>query len=319
MQRNDKFKFEFDDVPMKILILFILSTTLNHSNCFAKEIALTFDDAPVGSSLHFESRARSEELIRKLKALNVPAVMVFANPCKQKNTQALINQLLLYKENGHIIGNHTCNHPRLDTVGYDAFSDDASKADKILSPLYSDQKYFRFPYLNEATDEATRNRMRVWLEKNSYRNAPVSIDNDDTMVSDRINKAKQLGKKIDYEQVRKLFLKHILSAVEFYDDMAVKQLGYSPKHVLLLHEIDGTVLFIDSLVMELRQQGWTIIAADTAFTDKLYTMKPQNTYAGNGLIAQMAFEKTGKKPDINYYKWDKLAKDLDKLLGLKNE
>lgn len=304
---------------VKQVLLFLMSIMLISSNVFAKKIAFTFDDAPVSSSTHFESHARTEELVKKLRALKVPAVMVFANPCKEKDIQALISQLSLYKANGHIIGNHTCNHPRLDTVGFDAFSKDAESADDILSILYSGQKFFRFPFLNEGKDEQTRDKMRSWLEKNSYRNAHVSIDNDDTIVSDRINKAKQLGKKIDYAKVRELFLKHIISAAEFYEDMAVKNLGYSPKHVLLLHEIDGTVLFIDSLVKELRKRGWQIIAADEAFNDKLYSMNPKNTYAGNGIIAQMVFEKTGHKPAITYYKWNELERDLDKLLGLEKK
>lgn len=303
----------------KSLILFFINVALVHSNCFAKEIALTFDDAPVGSSLHFETRARSEELVRKLKALNVPAVMVFANPCKQKDIHTLMSQLSLYKSNGHIIGNHTCSHPRLDTVGFDVFSKDAEAADTILSPLYSGQKFFRFPFLNEGSDEQTRNQMRKWLDEHNYRNAFVSVDNDDTIVTDRINKAKQLGKKINYDKVGALFLKHIISAADFYEDMAMKHLGYSPKHVLLLHEIDGTVLFIDSLVKELRNRGWKIVAADEALNDKLYSAKLKNTYAGNGILPQLVYEKTGQKPAITYYKWDELEKDLDKLLGLKKK
>ncbi len=34
----------------------------------AKEIALTFDDAPVGSTVYFETHERTNELIKKLKA-----------------------------------------------------------------------------------------------------------------------------------------------------------------------------------------------------------------------------------------------------------
>ena len=107
-----------------------------------------------------------------------------------------------------------------------------------------------------------------------------------------------------------------MSAAEFYENLAVKNLGYSPKHVLLLHEIDGTVLYMDSLVKELRKNGWKIISAKDAYEDPLYIKEPKNTYAGNGIIAQLVYEKTGQKPKMDYYKWDELGKDLDKLLGL---
>lgn len=295
------------------LTLLILFTTTIAS---AKEIALTFDDAPVSSTVYFETHERTNELIKKLKALNVPPVIIFANPCKRDDANSIIEQLKAYTTAGHIIGNHTCSHPRFDKVSFDAYVEDILKADKILSSLYSVQKYFRYPFLNEGTDESVRNQMRDWLSRNNYRNGLVSIDNDDTIVTDRIIKAKEQGKKIDHKKVEKLFLKHILSAAEFYEKLAVKNLGYSPKHVLLLHEIDGTVLYIDSLVKELRKNGWKIISAKEAYEDPLYLKNPKNTYAGNGIIAQMVYEKSGQKPKIGYYKWDELEKDLDKLLGL---
>lgn len=59
----------------------------------AREIALTFDDAPVGSTLHFESLVRTETLIKKLKELKVPQVMVFANPCQGSDPVSTLFQL----------------------------------------------------------------------------------------------------------------------------------------------------------------------------------------------------------------------------------
>ena len=281
----------------------------------AKEIALTFDDAPVGSTVYFESHERTNELIKKLKDLRVPQVIIFANPCKRKDTKSIIGQLKAYIDAGHIIGNHTCSHPRFDKVGFKAFSADTMKADKMLSPLFSGQKFFRYPFLNEGTDEKARDQMRDWLTQNNYRNGLVSIDNDDPVVTKKIIKAKELGKTVDHKKVAKLFQKHILTAAEFYEKLAIKNLGYSPKHVLLLHEIDGTVLYIDALVKELRTNGWKIISAKEAYEDPLYLKAPKNTYAGNGILSQIEYEKTGKKPK-DYYTWDKLGKDLDKVLDL---
>lgn len=157
--------------------------------------------------------------------------------------------------------------------------------------------------------------MRVWLKANQYRNGMVSIDNDDYIVSWAINKAKEQGKKIDYHKIEKLFLNHVLGAVDFYDDLAVKRLGYSPKHIILLHEVDATVMFVDSLVKELRIKGWTIISTKEAYEDKLYLEQPRNTYANNGIIAQVAFEKTGIKESFNDF--DRLKKELVDLLGVK--
>lgn len=293
-----------------------LSLLLIVSTLSAKEIALTFDDAPMPSTKHFTSEARTKKLIKKLKDLKVPPVMIFANPCKRDDTASVVAQLKKYTDAGHFIGNHTCTHPRLDDVGYDVFSKDAEKADKILRPLFKGKTvYFRFPYLNEGKDVEIQKKMRGWRRLNGYQDGYVSVDDDDYVFSQTINQAKDAGKKIDYKKVESLFVKHVMGAVNFYDDLAVKTLGRSPKHVLLLHEMDATVLFVDALVKELRAQGWTIISIEDAYKDTLYVEMPENTYANNGIVAQMATEKTGEKIGYNHY--DDLKAELNKLLNLK--
>ncbi len=281
----------------------------------AKEIAFTFDDAPMPSSRHFESLSRTEELIKKLKALGVPSAFIFANACKRKDQKSVLQQLRKYKDAGHSIGNHTCSHPRLDEVGYSQFSQDAEHGDRLLSSLFSNQKFFRFPYLNEGKDEKLRDQMRIWLKDNHYRNAVVSVDDDDYIFSFEINAAKNRSKKIDYKKVQALFLRHMIGAVDFYDNLAVKTLGYSPKHVLLLHEMDATVMFLDSLVKELHQRGWKIISAEEAYQDKIYFEQPQNTYANHGIIAQLAMQKNGERNAYDHF--DEIKSELKKILGLK--
>ena len=96
----------------------------------AKEIALTFDDAPMSSSLHFSSEERTEALIKKLRNAKTPAAMIFANPCKRDDYKSLLAQLRKYRDAGHLIGNHTCNHPRFDKVGFKDFSEDAKTLKK---------------------------------------------------------------------------------------------------------------------------------------------------------------------------------------------
>ncbi len=292
------------------IFLFILFSPLISS----KEIAFTFDDAPMPDSNHFKSVARTEELIKKLNELNVPPVMIFANPCKGNNRSATIEQLKKYQTAGHLIGNHTCSHLRLDDVGYPKYSKDAESADEFLLPIMTGQKFFRFPYLNEGTDLELRDKVRSWMNLHGYRNGLVSIDNDDYFFSSKIKLAKSRGKKIDYKKVEVLFIEHLLGAVNYYDDLAKKTIGRSPKHVLLLHEMDATVMFLGALVRELRRQGWKIISINEAFTDEIYLEQPKNTYSNNGIIAQIATEKTGK--DHRYTHLEIVKVELKKILGV---
>lgn len=299
-----------------IIAITIFTFYILLSQSIAKEVALTFDDAPNGPSLHFTSLQRTQELIKKLKDLNVPEVMIFANACKGRNIQETIFQLKKYTEAGHLIENHSCSHFRLDEVGFKVFSEDAEKGDQLLKSLYAGQNFFRYPYLNEGKDVLIRDQMREWLKKNNYRNAPITGDNEDPTFSAKINQAKKLGKKIDYEKIKTIFLDHIISSLECNDKLAIDNFNRSPKHVLLLHEADATVMFIDDLVAELRKKEWKIINASKAYEDPIYFELPKNTYAGSGLIAQMVFEKTGKKESC--YDYSALVRTLNKALELKN-
>jgi hypothetical protein len=132
-----------------------------------------------------------------------------------------------------------------------------------------------------------------------------------------VSKAKELGKKIDLKKIEGLFVRHLAGAADFYDTLALKTLGRSPKHVMLLHERDMTVMFLESLLKELEKRGWKIISADEAYQDKMYLEQPKNTYANNGIVSQLAFEKTGEK--IGYGDFDELKTELNALLGLTSE
>ena len=234
-----------------------------------KKVALTFDDSPRDDTLFYSSEARIDDLINKLKKLKISSVMIFANPCRNNEATENIEILKKYKKAGHLIENHTCNHPRLDKVGFDAFIKDIEKADHLLKPLMMKQKYFRFPFLNEGSKKSVRNKVRQWLNKNGYINARITGDNEDPTFSSKLKKAKELGKKIDYEAVKALFVEHIVSSLECNDKLAVKNLGRSPSHVLLLHEADATVMFLEDLVTELKNKGWKIIEPLDAYKEAL--------------------------------------------------
>ena len=137
------------------LLLFILIP-----NIHAQEIAFTFDDAPAEDTVNFKSIDRAKLLIKKLTALSIPRVMIFANPCKGKyeETQAHLSQ---YVSSGHLIQNHSCSHPRLDDVGAEAYIADIKAGDEKLATLMSSQKYFRYPYLNEGSKGNNRDLVRA--------------------------------------------------------------------------------------------------------------------------------------------------------------
>ncbi len=275
----------------------------------AGEVALTFDDTPNGDGVWYTASQRTDEFIRILKMLQVSEVMIFANPCKPQSRELLGR----YMAAGHVIGNHTCTHPRLDEVGFDKYSQDAADADALLAPFFVGQKYFRFPYLNEGSDIRVRDQMRQWLKDNNYRNGYVSIDTDEWRFAEKLDLASKYGKKRNpSRRLEKSYVEHVLHAMEFYDALAQSQLGRSPKHVLLLHDTEPAARYLSALVKAIRKKGWKIIPVSEAYTDPLYAEPaPLSTYSGQGWIAQLVHEKTGRRRG-----YDEMDERLNREFGL---
>jgi len=299
---------------MKLVIALLLSGIPFISS--AKEIALSFDDAPFNDSLFYKSSERTTKLIQELKNQNSGSVMIFAVACRFSETGKTLKQLNEWQRAGHTIANHSCSHPDLHKINSDEYIKDLEKADTLLKKLIpASSKFFRYPYLHEGTTTETRDQIRAWLKAHQYRNGSVSIDNDDWLFHRKLNQAKELKKSINLKAVREIYLDHILSAAAFYDDLAVKLLGRSPKHVLLLHEIDSSVLFVADLIKKLKMKGWKIIDPLEAYKDPIYLEQPKTLYANNGLIAQLA-EENG----LGHFAFkDSLRERLNKVLGTTDE
>lgn len=280
----------------------------------SKQITFTFDDAPTRTTVIMNQEERANRIISALKLTGVNGAGIFANPCKEKDASLLAQHLRKYQKAGHIIGNHTCSHLKLSDVGATKFIADSDRAQTMLRPVVSGQKYFRFPYLDEVTEEVERNKVRQWLTQNRYLNAPPSIDSGDTIISNFLLLAREREMKFDEEKIRSLYVQHIVNAAEFYEELAVKQLGYSPNHILLLHENDAAALYLTDVIKALKNNGWTFLSLDSAIADPLYLQPPTSTQSLSGIIAQ----KISDKSENNFrspHDWSKLEGEVRSILG----
>ena len=109
-----------------------------------KKAALSFDDGPNG-----ECTLRILEI---LKSHNVKAAFF----CPGKNIERFPEIALMAKDQGHIIGNHTYDHPHLNLLTVDQILSQIEKSEKIFKEsLDLKPRYFRPPYgeYNEAVEK----------------------------------------------------------------------------------------------------------------------------------------------------------------------
>lgn len=281
---------------MRTLIACVLVTAVLLFGCTvaeAREIALTFDDAPIPDSPIMTGDARTPMLIEALKKARVEEAAFFAVP--RSRTPAELARLAAYARAGHVIANHSNTHRNLRDLTAEEYLADIAAADAVLKAMPNFRAWFRFPFLSEGDTRVKRDAVRAGLRAMNYAQGYVTVDNYDWYLNALANNAKKAGKPIDQQALRDLYVETLLDAVKFYDSIAVKALGRSPRHVLLLHENDLAAQFIGDLTAALRNDGWTIISATSAYEDPIAAIEPDTLFLGQGRVAAIAHA-AGMKP-----------------------
>lgn len=255
---------------MRILLLLCLICALTFPASAHKRIALSFDDIPRGRGAFFSPDERSKRLIKQLKKAKVRQAVFFLNPGKLGDPDGLGGEARIssYVKAGHVLANHSYSHPQLTEVSAEDYLADIDRASVWLKGREGTRPWFRFPYLNEGRDDKVkRDAIRAGLRARDLRNGYVTIDGCDWNIEALTLKAKADGKSMGMAALRDFYVKTHVEAANFYDQLAVKTIGRSPAHVLLLHETDIAALFIGDLVSALRADGWEIVSADEAYAD----------------------------------------------------
>lgn len=273
-----------------------LLLVLSGFSTYAGEIALTFDDAPTQGSVIMSGEERTNSIIRILQNNGIADALFFVNT--NKIDEAGAARLKKYSEAGFHLANHSHSHLSARKVSVDEYVADVVKAKQILSGFDNVLPLHRFPYLNYGKDTADILAIQKKLAAEGYKNGYVTSDNYEWYINSLLVKAKQQGKEVDLALFEKVYVESIWDAVVFYDELAKKTIGRSPKHVLLLHEFDTSPLFLDALIKRIKAEGWKIISPQEAYKDKIAHSFPNTDYHGQGRIAAIAHSQGASKESI---------------------
>ncbi len=277
----DKFQYGRNDEEIKMIslnkihivkILFLL-LSIYSVQAYALEVALSFDDAPLGSGPILTGKERANKLTQALKDNNVQEVVFFCSNLKNfsDEDQARIRH---YAESGHIIANHSTSHLDLQnpTVSAKEFIADIIDADKKLNVFPNYKRWFRYPYLRQSSSIISKDNNRAveeFLEKEKYKHGYITIETYDWYLNKLVKQDIEKGIQPSLDKLRQVYLTMIWDGILFYDNLAKEVLGRSPKHVTLLHENDMSALFIGDLIAHVRNHGGKIIPISEAYTDPI--------------------------------------------------
>lgn len=198
------------------------------------------------------------------------------------------SRLQSWSNSGHLIGNHTYSHEYYggrDPVGTIA---DIDRTAVLVSGYPTSRPLFRFPYLAEGKTAEARDALRAALHARGLANAHVTIDTSDWYINSRMVERLKREPDADLTLYKGYYLNHLFDRATFYDQLAHDVTGRTIPHTILLHHNLTTALFLDAALLMLRERGWKLIDAATAFADPLFAAMPDIAPAGQSLVWQLA-------------------------------
>lgn len=275
---------------MDFKLIAIFCMLICSGNAWCVDFAITIDDPNLYESPLMGAVDRDKAILNHLKTRNLKAAL-FVCGMRVDSSQG---KLLLerWDRGSHLIANHSYTHFNYNDHGvtYEKYSTDILRGESIVSSLANFQKFFRFPFLKSGETVAKRDSIRGFLSENGYRHGYVTVDASDWYISQRMEKRLNDNPNADLSGYRDFYLKHIWERSVYYNSLAQRVLGRSPKHTILVHHNLLNALFLSDLIAYLESKGWKAKDAEEAFTDPIFALTPNTMPSGEGIVWALAKE-----------------------------
>ena len=269
----------------KKILLSCLILVSNYT--FAKSLALSFDDG-LDPNTNPQAQHINGTILNTLQRNKVRAILY---PSLSKiGGIPEIDMVKQWGEQGHRIGNHGNLHLNLnkDDVSLPAYLNDMQQGHHAFASLKGFVSRYRFPFLKEGNTLEKRDGVKQWIKDQHYQSGAVSIDASDWFYNQLFLKYQQENDQQSLTKLKQAYTFHLLERAKYYDDLAQKTLGRSPKHVLLLHVRAINAAWLQDIIDAFHHHGWTFIDSDTAYQDPLYNIEPKVLPAGDSIVWTIA-------------------------------
>lgn len=179
----------------------------------------------------------------------------------------------LWKQAGHLVGNHTYSHKDLTKVSAQEYIDDIEKNESTLIDYannINELKVFRYPYLQEGESQEKRYAIRSYLFRRNYKIAPVSVDFEDWIFSEAYIRCLKTNNQEAANEIKAKYLENAVKRLKFSDELAKYIYGHRIKQIVLLHITSLTAEMLPLLISEYKKQGVQFISLDKALKERIY-------------------------------------------------
>ncbi|MEM6379666.1 MAG: polysaccharide deacetylase family protein, partial [Bacteroidota bacterium] len=177
-------------------------------------------------------------------------------------------------KSGYELGNHTYAHSNYHQVGYEKFTADILKCEILTKPLvekYGQQyKFFRHPFLRAGLTKSAHDSLNQFLDKHGYREAPVTIDNDDYLFAKAYHLAYVKGNTDLATKIGKDYVSYMEQKLIYFEASADSLFQRPIKQILLLHANLLNAHYLDDLAELYKVHGYRFIDQASALEDPCY-------------------------------------------------
>ncbi|CAM2965551.1 polysaccharide deacetylase [Legionella steigerwaltii] len=271
---------------LKLVFLFI---ALFSSVCFAdeKEIAITMDDLPLVASRmntpgnRQRTTERFTQIVQTFQKYKVPVIGFVIAGAIEKGQWAFLEQ---FRKAGFMLGNHTYSHYDLDQISAEKYIADIDRADKILTPIMTNPKYFRYPYLAEG-NKGKKQKVYDYLKEHNYTIAPVTIDSKDFDFNEMLYKVPYRSRVNYIQKIKPRYLAYI-----WKQTLRAEKESKGKKQILLIHANLLNSYVLGDILEMYQKNGYKFISLTEALKNPGPTINFSPTQKKDTLGAELENE-----------------------------
>lgn len=238
-------------------ITFVLSLISTCLFAASKTIAITIDDLPfVGDYRNFHLNM----IIETMKEQRIPATGFIIGQEVRPDNWEVLNK---FRDAGFSLGNHTYSHISLNAVPTDNYIHDITRADKLLSRVLTEPKYFRYPYLAMGNGPK-RDEVLCYLEQMNYQVAPITVDSKDFFFNQRLLSVPELNRRGYLDAIKPFYLEFIWRQTAKAEEKS--QINHHPEQaqILLIHANLLNAYVLQDIIKLYKQHGYHFVTLDSA-------------------------------------------------------
>ncbi len=238
------------------------------------QIAITFDDLPAHGTLPpGETRTGVvSKVIAALKQAHVPPTYGFVNGVLLERQPADESVLVMWRDAGNLLGNHTWSHPNLNQLALTDFETDVTRNESVLKKLTSDKNWhwFRFPFLAQGDTPEKQAGIRAFLLDRGYKIGGTTMSFADYLYNEPYARCSAKGDTKSIALLETTFMAAADESITYYRTISHDLYGRDIPYVLLMHIGAFDARMLPRLLDLYRAKGFEFVELEEAEGDDFY-------------------------------------------------